>query len=114
MFFHAFSLSGWMENDQWRAFLIDATAAIDMVAVGDAAVWTYPLTNGAGGNGSTFCQPITESFLCIDTWPDHGEHGGAYLIVCSCRPFNPADLDHVFRTHGLVVSDDAEHRLEIR
>lgn len=114
MFFHAFSLSGWMENEQWRTFLVDCTAAIDMDAVGDAAVWTYPLANGAGGNGTTMCQPITESFLALDTWPDHGDHGGAYLIVCSCRPFAPGDLDYVFRKHGLTVTGDADHRLEIR
>jgi hypothetical protein len=114
MHFHGFSLSGSMENERWRVFLADATAAIDMEPAGDAAEWTYPLANGAGGTGSTICQPITESFLALDTWPDHGDHGGAYLIVCSCRPFFPGDLDHVFRKHGLTVTGDADHRLEIR
>lgn len=110
MFFHAFAIRGWMENDQWRVFLADAVCAIDMENVGSAAEWTYPLVNGAGGNGSTIVQPITESFLALDTWPDHD---GAYLVVCSCRPFEPNALDYVFRKHGLVVTGGAEHKLEI-
>lgn len=114
MHFHAFSLSGGMENDRWRAFLADATEAIDMEPVGEAAEWGYPLANGAGGSGSTIVQPITESFLALDTWPDHGDRGGAYLIVCSCRPFAPGALDYVFRKHGITVTGDADHRLEIK
>jgi S-adenosylmethionine/arginine decarboxylase-like enzyme len=110
MHFQAFALRGRLENERWRVVLADATAAIDMANAGDAAEWVYPLANGAGGQGATIVQPITESFLALDTWPDHD---GAYLIVCSCRPFDARALDHVLKAHGLVVTGTANHRLEI-
>jgi hypothetical protein len=45
--------------------------------------------------------PITESFLALDTWSDHD---GAYLFVCSCRPFRSDDIDSGRRRlFGLVA-----------
>ena len=81
----------------WVDFLHAVAKAIGMNAVGDHAIWTYPM-DGKGGNGQTIVLPITESFLALDTWPDHD---GAYLFVCSCRAFHSSDVDAVAEQFGL-------------
>jgi S-adenosylmethionine/arginine decarboxylase-like enzyme len=109
MHFHAFALRGRLSAAEWRELLDEAARAIDMSPVGEAACWTYPV-NGEGGNGQTMVQPITESFLALDTWPDHK---GAYFIICSCRAFDPNTLDYLFRRFSLRVGEQAGHRLRI-
>lgn len=89
---------GERQERHWIAFLNEVARAIGMSAVGDPAVWAYPL-HGKGGTGQTFMLPITESFLALDTWPDHG---GAYLFVCSCKPFDGAVIDNVAREFALT------------
>lgn len=82
----------------WLAFLHSVAEAIGMSAVDTPAVWTYPV-NGKGGVGQTIVLPITESFLALDTWPDHR---GAYLFVCSCRPFDRFVVDRTARSWGMA------------
>ena len=62
--------------------LIDA---LGMTRASGRKLCFYPNNAGAGGNGFTLFQPITESFIVVDTWPDHS---GWYLHICSCRPFD--------------------------
>ena len=92
-------LHGQLSDDRWIVLLRDVTRAIGMEAVAEPAVWTYP-ADGKGGTGQTIVLPITESFLALDTWRDHA---GAYLFVCSCRPFFSADVDKVAAGFGLKV-----------
>jgi len=110
MHFYAVALKGSLSPDGWREFLVDVAGSIDMVPVGEAAVWTYPV-NGEGGTGLTVCQPITESFIAVDIWPDHL---GAYLVVCSCRLFHPLDLKYLIGKYDLVAGEEAAHRLELK
>ena len=90
-------LHGTLPDKRWIEMLHAVTKAIGMTAVADPAVWTYPL-EGKGGMGMTILLPITESFLALDTWRDHS---GAYLFVCSCRPYFTVDIDAVATEFGL-------------
>ncbi len=57
---------------------------MDMHPAHAPAFYHYPV-DGKGGVGFTHVQALTESFVAVDSWPDHG---GAYLSVRSCKPFN--------------------------
>jgi hypothetical protein len=93
-----FVLKGELSETRWREFLYAVTDAIGMEAVGEPAVWVYPIEGGKGGKGATYVLPITESFLALDTWSDHR---GAYLFVCSCRFYYLAHIVQVAREFGL-------------
>jgi S-adenosylmethionine/arginine decarboxylase-like enzyme len=101
MYFRGVALDGTLIETDWRAFLIAAASEMGMSPVGKAYAWHYPV-DGAGGNGATILQPITESFLALDTWPDHR---GAYLFICSCKPFHAGCLRDVLRRFGLSIID---------
>ncbi|MGD0420562.1 MAG: S-adenosylmethionine decarboxylase [Xanthobacteraceae bacterium] len=102
MFMRGIALHGALDELEWRRLLLHAATALGMSPVGVAAAWRYPLKDGSGGNGTTMVQPITESFLALDTWPDLG---GAYLFVCSCKPFPPNVLTKTIETFGLQVGE---------
>lgn len=97
----SFALHGRMDESAWRQFLVDCAEAMAMTPAGAPAIWNYPV-DGKGGSGKTILQPITESFLVIDTWPDHD---GAYLFVCSCRRFDAAQLQAPIQKWGLRLDD---------
>lgn len=90
-------LQGTLTGQRWVEFLHAVARAIGMSAIAEPAIWNYPL-DGKGGTGQTILLPITESFLALDTWFDHR---GAYLFVCSCRPYFSADIDKVATEFGL-------------
>lgn len=100
-----FALKGKMEAARWQSFLCAVAEAMGMTPTGHPAMWKYPLANGAGGTGITLIQPITESFLAIDIWPDHG---GAYLQICSCKFFSKSNVIAMARQFGLVTYDATE------
>jgi len=102
MFFRGVALHGALDELEWRRLLLYCASALGMKAVASAAAWRYPLKDGTGGNGWTIVQPITESFLALDTWPGHQ---GAYLFVCSCKPFPPNVLTKTIETFGLQVGE---------
>lgn len=93
-------LHGTLPELKWLELLHAVAKAIGMTAVGEPKVWTYPF-EGKGGTGQTILLPITESFLALDTWRDHS---GAYLFVCSCRPYFTKDIDTVCVEFGLKVA----------
>jgi hypothetical protein len=95
-----------LTEGRWIDFLHEVAQAIGMSPVADPVVFTYPL-NDKGGTGQTVFLPITESFLALDTWPDHH---GAYLFVCSCRPYFSADIDRVAAEFGLKPARDNGRR----
>lgn len=90
-------LRGQLPELRWMELLYAVSEAIGMQAVGNPKVWTYPF-EGKGGTGQTILLPITESFLALDTWSDHN---GAYLLICSCRPFDPAIVDRTAQSFGV-------------
>lgn len=94
-------LRGQMTNDRWLALLAQVTDAMGMTAAGAPQIFTYPI-DGKGGTGQTIFLPITESFLIVDTWPDHD---GAYLFVSSCRSYDVADIAKVADIFGLQCED---------
>lgn len=51
-------------------------------------VWAYPLPDGRGGTGETGVQPLVESFLAMDTWPEL-ETPRVYVVLASCKEFLP-------------------------
>ena len=111
MFVRGIVLHGILTEKMWRDFLLEAAKAMGMSPIAKPAVWTYPL-QGEGGTGQTIVQPITESFLALDTWPDHG---GAYLMVCSCRSYTATCLNDLIARYGLTQgqSTGAPHALEL-
>ena len=100
MFSQNFVLRGRLEADEWRAFLGACMTAMGMNAAGYPAAWRYPTDDGKGGHGMTICAPMTESFLVVDTWPDHD---GAYLHISSCVRFDPSSLIAPVRSAGLEI-----------
>lgn len=104
------TLTGKLNIFQWKALLNELTRAMNMTPVHRPAVWNYPVA-GAGGNGMTMVQPITESFLALDTWEDFG---GAYLFICSCRDFKPALLWPIFRRYDLNIGADFFQTLSLK
>lgn len=110
LFTTGLTLRGRLTVSAWRVFLDELTRAMGMAVAGDPATWYYPLEDGKGGTGMTMIQPITESFLALDTWPDHG---GAYLMICSCKSFNLADVDRVCGSHGLIPNARFNECLEL-
>jgi S-adenosylmethionine/arginine decarboxylase-like enzyme len=109
---HVFStaLRGRLDEQVWRAFLLELAKALAMTPIALPAQWSYPM-DGRGGNGLTIIQPITESFLAVETWPDHD---GAYLFVCSCRPIMTGMVFATLRRFELEPRKTAiNHRLEL-
>lgn len=72
--------------------------------------YKYPF-NGGGGEGFTYIQPITESYIAFDSWP---ALGGAYLVICSCKSFNFFKVTKAIRELGYVVDDCHEGRLGLK
>lgn len=99
-------LHGALPELRWLELLHAVAKAIGMEAVGEPKVWTYPF-EGKGGTGQTMLLPITESFLALDTWADHD---GAYLLVCSCRPYFTADIDKVAEAFGVTPAKNGGGR----
>lgn len=93
-------LRGRLANAAWRPFLLDCIAEMGMTTAGLAALWKYPTDDGKGGVGLTLCQPMTESFMVADVWPDHG---GAYLHISSCKAFDALALIPIISGAGLGV-----------
>lgn len=101
MFFRGMVLHGKLDAERWCSFLANAAQAMGMQPIAAPALWEYPIA-GAGGNGQTIIQPITESFLALDTWPDHD---GAYLFIASCKPFPPNAITKTAELFGLQVGE---------
>lgn len=98
----AIVLKGTLAPHEWRHFLKKCTKAMGMAPAGKAATWKYPTADGKGGVGFTIVQPITESFLALDAWPDFD---GAYLMVASCRKFAISKITETALLFGLDVDD---------
>lgn len=96
---HSFGvvLHGALSERRWCNFLSKVVEAIGMTPAALPIVFNFPIA-GKGGVGMTIFQPITESFLVLDTWSDHD---GAYLLVCSCKPFESKAIDLVAKEFRL-------------
>jgi S-adenosylmethionine/arginine decarboxylase-like enzyme len=107
----AYSLVGKMNVGEWSEMLMELCEAMDMHPVLEGPYqWTYPTEEGKGGFGMTMVLPITESFIALDTWPDHK---GAYLMICSCRPFDVHKIKKVLKVYGAKISEEVGNTLRI-
>ena len=73
--------------------------ALGMNKVHQPTYYKYPV-DGAGGVGFTYIQPISESFVALDSWPDHK---GAYLVICSCKPVDVNLVKKVLGQEGYTI-----------
>lgn len=89
-----FALRGPTDVSSTNTLIDRVTERLGMHQPYDRVLCDYPTSWGTGGLGITTFQPITESFIAVDSWI---EHKGVYLIVCSCVPF---DLREVFTVIG--------------
>ena len=103
------TLIGTLNVFEWKRLINDLTKAMKMTPAHRPALWNYPVS-GAGGTGMTLVQPITESFIALDTWTDHR---GAYLFICSCREFSPMSLMPIFGKYDLNVGQDFFQKLQL-
>lgn len=106
----AFSLQGTLTPEKWTEFIADLISSVGMTPVYMPVTWSYPTADGAGGKGETIIQSITESFIAVDTWPDHS---GAYLLICSCKPFRLDPVHALLKSYGLSLIDGAHHTLRL-
>ena len=101
LFYAMFSVKGDVSEDIGIKMVEKIVDEIGMERAVGESISRYPV-NGRGGVGYTFFQPITESFLAFDAWPDLK---GAYLVICSCKPFSVAKVQETMLAFGLKVMD---------
>ena len=80
------------------ASIIDS---IGMTPAHGSSLCCYP-AGGKGGVGFTVFQPITESFIILDAWPER-EIPGGYLVIGSCKSYCKEDVAQVFDNLQLDV-----------
>jgi hypothetical protein len=83
---------------------------IGMTLAPGGTLCSYPTDEDKGGEGFTFFQPITESFICWDVWDDLE---GAYLVICSCKMFYPQDAVDALKGLGLDVTETKFMKLRL-
>lgn len=109
MFVAGFAVAGALAEEEMKIVLAEIVALVGMDTAGmPAKAWAYPLTDGQGGVGETICQPLVESFIISDSWPDLFHKGRAvpktYVILASCRSFDPRVPEaHLTREIGPVL-----------
>jgi hypothetical protein len=92
-----------------KKFVEDLVEAIGMTPAPGCSLCRYPVDN-KGGNGYTLFQPITESFIAFDSWPDLK---GAYLVICSCARFSIRALFDVLEKYNLEGKQFNKIRVKI-
>ena len=98
------SLKGDSSIDACLALIDKVVDAIGMTKAQDATCYHYPFMN-KGGTGTTIVQPITESFLVVDSWVDFD---GIYLLVASCKDYDEDVLRDTVKANGYRVVDHLE------
>lgn len=101
------ALHGKMPEASWRRLIKEVISAIGMTAFADPVCWTWPVTKH-GPNGSIIAQPITESFLALDIWPDHD---GAYLFISSCKPYSIEWAKKAIERFGIAIGETCSNSL---
>jgi len=94
MYVAGFAVAGTHSADSMAHAL---TQIVDLVGMDTAGmppqIWVYPLPDGRGGKGETICQPLVESFIISDAWPDLAHKGKpmpkTYIILASCLSYDP-------------------------
>ncbi len=62
----------------------------------------YPTADGKGGVGTTYFQPITESFIVVDSYP---EIKTAHVLISSCVEFSAPVAGKAISEVGFMIRD---------
>jgi hypothetical protein len=109
LYFGMFSLKGNVQETDCMQITNEIISTIGMTVAPGESMSRYPV-EGKGGFGYTFFQPLTESFIAFDAWPDLN---GAYLAICSCKNFSKKDVVATLQSLGLEVVETKKGRLGI-
>jgi hypothetical protein len=96
----ALSLKGVISQEDILKLSNAIIKTIGMTSMPGALLCTYPF-DSKGGNGFTFFQALTESFMAFDVWDDFH---GAYLFIASCKPFDAKRVMIKLKEFGLKVN----------
>lgn len=103
------SLVGEIDPERCATLTRRMISACGLSVAPGATCCTYP-AGGKGGVGFTYFQPITESFITWDVWP---EIGGAYLVVFSCKPIWIAEIKKVLEAGNLKITNVNHQQLSL-
>jgi S-adenosylmethionine/arginine decarboxylase-like enzyme len=112
----AFAVRGTVDEERAKQIIDSIIETIGVSRAHTAITYPYPI-DGKGGTGFTVLQPITESFLAVDSWPDHG---GAYVVIASCKWFEVELVRETLQGLGLHIIGDnfsgltLDHAQEVR
>jgi len=107
----AFTLKGDCSKFGAIKLVDEIIKTLDMHKAHDAVCYKYPLEDGAGGLGFSYIQPITESFICFDSWPDFD---GVYLTIESCKTVNLNKVTKKIRACGYKIKQVKSFELRLR
>ena len=104
------SVAGEFTEDNCDTIIEGMMKRIDMTKVHYPINYHYPV-DSKGGRGFTYIQPITESFIAFDVWPNFG---GAYVVICSCKPFWLKEVVKALHDAGLEVIESKSEGLSLK
>lgn len=110
LFVNVISVTGVVSVRAGKELVQKIMEKIDMHPAHSAILYEYPV-DGKGGVGFTLIQPITESFIAFDSWPDLN---GAYLVICSCLEFAHEEIKVIIEKFGLTLKDNKLCGVSIR
>jgi S-adenosylmethionine/arginine decarboxylase-like enzyme len=90
-------VTGDVSEEAGKGLVNELIEKIGMSVAPENLMCRYPV-DGKGGFGYTFFQPLTESFVALDSWPDLG---GAYLFICSCGSLPTSTALEIVKQYGL-------------
>lgn len=100
----SYAVRGQISNQEGIRLLGRVIRQVKMKPYGDPIVREWPGEGGVGGSGVTIIQSLVESFAVIETWK---ELDGFYLVIHSCRRFDPYFVWNLLERLGFsVVSVD--------
>ena len=80
----------------------ELATVLEMTPIEHSHTWTYPVGEYKGGWGFTFVQPITESFIAIDSYLNHP---ACYVMIRSCKQFNIDRVRALFEDLNYPVTE---------
>ena len=99
----AFTIRGHLTVANCGQLMEDIIRRIGMTTAHGSTVCHYPVS-GLGGIGFTIFQPITQSFLVLDCWPE-ADIPHAFLVVASCKSFTNKEVEKVIIESGFILSE---------
>jgi hypothetical protein len=104
------AVKGEVNEESGQELVKELVEKIGMTIAPEQLLCRYPV-DGKGGFGYTFFQPLTESFIAFDSWPDLC---GGYLVICSCGSLPLSRTLKVIEEHGLECKHFRQMKLSIK